>query len=80
MAKRVTSSAAPVLTQRAPVSRSKRLNAILGPDWRVALPFVLPLVVLMAGLILWPFINAILISFTTRSIARSATRRHEMAG
>jgi len=71
MAKRVTSSAAPVLTQRAPVSRSKRLNAILGPDWRVALPFVLPLVILMVGLILWPFINAILISFTTRSIART---------
>ncbi|HEU5098873.1 MAG TPA: sugar ABC transporter permease, partial [Roseiflexaceae bacterium] len=71
MAKRVTSSAAPAMLRRAPASRTKRVEAILGRDWKVALPFVLPLVVLMAGLILWPFINAILISFTTRSIART---------
>jgi multiple sugar transport system permease protein len=71
MAKRVTSGAAPPMLRRAPASRSRRVEAILGRDWKVALPFVLPLVVLMAGLILWPFINAILISFTTRSIART---------
>jgi multiple sugar transport system permease protein len=53
-----------------PLSRSKRIERVLGRDWKVALPFVLPLIVLMGGLILWPFINAILISFTTRSIAR----------
>ncbi len=47
------------------------MEAILGRDWKVALPFVLPMVVLMAGLIFWPFVNAILISFTTRSIART---------
>jgi multiple sugar transport system permease protein len=71
MAKRVTSGVAPTMLRRAPVSRSRRVEAILGRDWKVALPFVLPLVVLMGGLILWPFINAILISFTTRSIART---------
>jgi multiple sugar transport system permease protein len=71
MAKHVTSGAAPELVRRAPVGRSRRIDAILGRDWRVALPFVLPLVVIMVGLILWPFINAILISFTTRSITRS---------
>lgn len=53
-----------------PISRAKRIERVLGRDWKVALPFVLPLIVLMAGLIFWPFINAILISFTTRSIAR----------
>jgi multiple sugar transport system permease protein len=59
------------LAARRPLSRSKRIERILGRDWKVALPFVLPLIVLMAGLIFWPFVNAILISFTTRSIART---------
>lgn len=44
---------------------------MFGRDWKVALPFVLPMVVLMVGLIFWPFVNAILISFTTRSIRRT---------
>jgi multiple sugar transport system permease protein len=57
----------------APVQRRRGAEAILGRDWRVALPFVLPLVIIMAGLILWPFINAILMSFTTRSITRTET-------
>jgi multiple sugar transport system permease protein len=48
--------------------RSSRLEAILGRDWKVALPFVLPLVIIMGALILWPFINAILLSMTVRSL------------
>ncbi len=56
------------LGQRTPISRSKRIEAILGPDWKVALPFVLPLVIIMVGLIVWPFVNAILLSFTTRNV------------
>jgi multiple sugar transport system permease protein len=52
----------------ASVVRSRRIDSILGRDWRVAIPFVLPIVIIMAGLILWPFINAILLSFTTRSL------------
>src|SRR5262249_36221531 len=59
------------------VSRSNRLEAILGRDWRIALPFVLPIVLIMAGLILWPFINAILLSFTTRSLV---TRTEQFVG
>ncbi len=70
MAKQVLSSAPARLRERVPVSRGKKLEAILGRDWKVALPFVLPMVVLMVGLIFWPFVNAILISFTTRSITR----------
>ncbi len=57
----------PRLFQPHPISRSSRINTILGRDWKIALVFILPIVVLMAGLILWPFINAILISMTTRS-------------
>jgi multiple sugar transport system permease protein len=71
MAKRVTSGAASTLIRPAVERRPRRLTAILGPDWKVALPFILPLLVLMVGLILWPFINALLISFTTRSINRT---------
>src|SRR4051812_12391682 len=67
MAKRVTTGV-PTLIQRAPASRSRRVKALLGRDWKVAFPFVLPLVVIMAGLIFWPFVNAILLSFTTRNI------------
>ncbi|MCC6803173.1 MAG: ABC transporter permease subunit [Anaerolineae bacterium] len=49
-------------------TRTRRIDAILGRDWRVAIPFVLPIVIIMAGLILWPFINAILLSMTTRNV------------
>ncbi len=45
-----------------------RVKKILGRDWAIAIPFVLPLIIIMGGLILWPFINAILISLTTRSL------------
>lgn len=70
MAKGVTSGSS--ATRLAPAARRRsRIDAFLGRDWRVALPFVLPLVIIMAGLILWPFINAILLSFTTRSLNRT---------
>ena len=58
----------PRLFQSSRGTRSSRLEAILGRDWKVALPFVLPIVIIMAGLILWPFINAILLSMTVRSL------------
>jgi multiple sugar transport system permease protein len=53
------------------------MEAIFGRDWKIALPFVLPLVIIMAGLILWPFINAILLSMTVRSFA---TRTEQYVG
>jgi multiple sugar transport system permease protein len=49
-------------------SRSKRVQMLLGRDWKVALLFVLPVVIIMAGLILWPFISALLRSLTVRSL------------
>lgn len=58
-------------------SRSKRVDAILGRDWRVAIPFVLPIVIIMAGLILWPFINAIQVSMTSRNVI---TRTDQFVG
>jgi multiple sugar transport system permease protein len=76
MAKRAATST-PALLKRTPVSRSRRIESVLGRDWKVALPFVLPLVVIMIGLIFWPFINAILLSFTVRNIV---TRSDQYVG
>ncbi len=62
----------PSLFQPQPISFSSRVTAILGRDWKIALVFILPIVLIMATLIVWPFINAIMISMTTRSfITRS---------
>src|SRR5690349_6504493 len=55
----------------------KGFQLIFGRDWKVAFPFVLPLVLIMGGLILWPFINAIMISMTTRSLV---TREETFVG
>lgn len=48
-----------------PTFRPIELKNVLGRDWKIAIPFVLPMVLLMVGLIFWPFINAILMSTTT---------------
>jgi multiple sugar transport system permease protein len=77
MAKDATSRSRSTLLQSRPARRPGTVKAILGPDWKVALPFVLPLVVIMAGLIFWPFINAILLSFTVRNVV---TRTEQFVG
>lgn len=55
---------ATVLRSR-PKSPSVRLQRYFGRDYKIAYLFVLPMVLLMAGLIFWPFISAILMSTTT---------------
>lgn len=52
---------------------AQKTQAILGRDWKIALPFVLPMVLLMAGLIFWPFINAILLSTTALNFLTGET-------
>ena len=54
--------------------RRRRVDRLLGRDWRVAYLFVLPMVVVMAGLILWPFIEAIRISFTALNFLTGETQ------
>ena len=51
-----------------PRSFDRRLRRLLGPDWRIAIPFVLPMVILLAGLIVYPFFEAVRLSFTNRTI------------
>lgn len=52
-----------------------KVKNILGRDWRIAYFFVLPMVLLMAGLIFWPFISAILLSTTTFNFLTGATNQ-----
>jgi multiple sugar transport system permease protein len=68
MDKEIGLGVSPRLLSATTVNRPRRLEAIFGRDWKVALPFVLPLVIIMAVLILWPFINAIMLSMTVRSL------------
>jgi multiple sugar transport system permease protein len=77
MDKQIGLKVSPQLIKSSPTNRPRRLEAIFGRDWKVALPFVLPLVIIMAGLILWPFINAILMSMTVRSLV---TRTEQYVG
>lgn len=51
---------------RQPVHRPLhvRLQRILGRDWHVAYVFVLPTLLLLGGLIAYPFFNAVYLSFT----------------
>lgn len=53
--------------------RGPGLTRLLGQDWRLAYPFVLPMVLLMAGLIVWPFINAMIISTTALNFLTGET-------
>ncbi len=50
--------------------RRSRLRQVLGRDWRIAFVFILPIIVLMLLFIAWPFLRAIGISMTARSIGR----------
>lgn len=51
---------------RPPVQRPLyvRLQNLLGRDWHVAYVFVLPTLLLLGGLIAYPFVNAVYLSFT----------------
>jgi multiple sugar transport system permease protein len=59
---------------RPTVNFAKRLERILGRDWKVALPFVLPMVVIMIGLVLYPFINAVALSTTRLNFLTGETQ------
>src|SRR5690606_18847302 len=57
----------------AAIPLSRRLERLLGKDWRAAIPFVVLLVLLMAGLIVWPFFEAIQLSTTTLNFLTGET-------
>lgn len=49
----------------AAVNRTPWLEGVLGRDWKIAYFFVLPMLLIMVGLIFWPFVSAIILSTTT---------------
>jgi multiple sugar transport system permease protein len=53
-----------VLTAPAGPRKNTWLRDLLGRDWKVGFLFVLPMVAIMAGLIFWPFISAMMLSMT----------------
>lgn len=50
-----------------------RAEAIFGRDWKVAMVFVLPTVVIMVGLIFWPLLNAVIMSTTALNFITGET-------
>jgi len=62
MANIVTAQDAATLARR--TLRKKRFELVLGRDWRVAYALMAPTVILMGGLIGYPFLRAFYISFT----------------
>ena len=70
MADETTAGAEPFRKAR---PESRRLKRAFGRDWKVAFPFVTPMVVLMVGLIAWPFVEAIRISGTSLNFLTGET-------
>jgi multiple sugar transport system permease protein len=56
-----------------PRMRLLSVRGLLGQDWRIAYAFILPMVLLMLGLVLWPFISAILMSMTALNFTTGET-------
>ena len=50
--------------------KGHRMRRIFGPDWKIAIPFILPIVILMTLFIAWPFIKAVYTSMTIRTMSR----------
>lgn len=53
--------------------RRNTMEFLLGKDWKVALPFVLPMVIIMGGLIFYPLANAISLSTTSLNFLTGET-------
>ncbi|HEY3060183.1 MAG TPA: sugar ABC transporter permease [Chloroflexota bacterium] len=65
MSLRMAAPAARVLRQS---DRAATLRSTLGRDWVTAWVFLLPALVVMVGLIAYPFVSAILLSFQTKLV------------
>jgi multiple sugar transport system permease protein len=61
------------LARPAVAQKSTWVRDLLGRDWKVGFLFVLPMVLIMAGLIFWPFISAIMLSTTAFNFTTGET-------
>ena len=65
-------------TQARHVTRKKFLENLFGRDWKVGYLFVLPMVLVMALLIFWPFVSAIFISTTSLKTTSQISERRSI--
>ena len=56
-----------------PGRRSSTLRRVLGPEWQLGWLLVAPVVIIVTALLIYPFIDAILLSFQERFIGKSGT-------
>src|SRR5437016_13785955 len=57
----------------APVQHTSALRRVLGPDWRLGWLLVAPVVIIVTALLIYPFVDAILLSFQERFIGKTGT-------
>src|ERR1051326_3616323 len=58
---------------RSAAQRRTTLRDVLGPDWRIGWLFVAPVVIIVTALLIYPFFDAILLSFQERFIGQRGT-------
>jgi len=56
-----------------PGRRSSTLRRVLGPEWQLGWLLVAPVVIIVTALLIYPFIDAILLSFQERFIGKTGT-------
>src|SRR5882672_10518084 len=56
-----------------PSARGGTLRRVLGPDWQLGWLLVAPVVIIVTVLLVYPFIDAILLSFQERFIGKTGT-------
>jgi multiple sugar transport system permease protein len=68
----VAQTLAPPLGQTRPARRDT-LRRVLGPEWQLGWLLVAPVVIIVTALLIYPFIDAILLSFQERFIGKTGT-------
>lgn len=53
--------------------RTTTIRDVLGPDWRIGWLFVAPVVIIVTALLIYPFLDAIVLSFQERFIGQPGT-------
>jgi ABC-type sugar transport system permease subunit len=56
-----------------PRSRARTLRRVLGPEWQLGWLLVAPVVIIVSTLLIYPFFDAILLSFQERFIGKTGT-------
>src|SRR6202158_5372239 len=64
---------APIFNPTVPSPRAGALRRVLGPDWQLGWLLVAPVVIIVTTLLIYPFIDAILLSFQERIIGKTRT-------